>query len=183
MRQSDHFLKPGEVVFLEKPAVVATILGSCLALIMRQPKRGLAAACHAVLPRCQVPGGCNGNCPDPYKYVDCSFKRMLDWFKKRGVNPRDIELKMFGGAEMISMPESRLFKGVGSGNIETALELIQQEGMVLKIRDVGGQVGRKIFFYSEDGTVLLKRLQRFEDRRDKEAIKEEWRLISRIVNK
>jgi chemotaxis protein CheD len=81
----------------------------------------------------------------------------LDSFNTRRC---DIEVKMFGGADMFSSDNSsREHKSVGRQNIETALKIINTEGLNLSASDVGGMGGRKIYFYTHTGEVLLKHLK------------------------
>jgi chemotaxis protein CheD len=85
---------------------------------------------------------------------------MVRQFNEAGANLRELEVKVFGGADMFS---SRAGGGasisIGKQNIEIALEVLEKAGLRVLVRDVGGTQGRKIFFNTETGEVLLKRLQ------------------------
>lgn len=47
---------------------------------------------------------------------------------------------------------------IGKQNIQTAKQIILSEGLSILAMDVGGLQGRKIFFYTDNGEVYLKRL-------------------------
>lgn len=49
--QQNIFLKSAEVVMTCKPALISTVLGSCVAVTMFEPVNGVGAICHAMLPR------------------------------------------------------------------------------------------------------------------------------------
>jgi chemotaxis receptor (MCP) glutamine deamidase CheD len=50
-RKMNLFLKPGEVCISREPAVVTTILGSCIAVTMFNERLKIGGICHALLPK------------------------------------------------------------------------------------------------------------------------------------
>jgi chemotaxis protein CheD len=149
------YLKPNEVYIVEKPALVQAVLGSCVSVTMHSRRAGVGIMSHCLLPRCNNSRSCSGTCSMEFKYVDCSIGRMIEIIFSRDIRPHDIEVKMFGGADMFTVWKSI---SVGRQNIETALEIIRSRGLRLSSSDVGGTQGRKIFFNSYTGEVFLKRL-------------------------
>lgn len=80
-----------------------------------------------------------------------------------GVDPGDIEIKMFGGADMIMVRKgSRSWDNqrVGRQNIIMARDVARENNLIIKKSDVGGTLGRKLYFDTESGEVWLKRLNR-----------------------
>lgn len=144
------FLKPGELAFLERPTIVTTILGSCVAIVRHHPQSTFGAICHAVLPE--------NNSEHDLKYVDQALTRMLSYFARRAIKRSQIVSKLFGGAIMFG--DGVL--GVGGKNIATALRCIKGAGLCLTASDVGGRQGRKILFHSHTGSVLLKKFTTHE---------------------
>ncbi len=154
------YLKAGEMVFSGEPSVVMTVLGSCLSVTMFHRRSGFAAICHGLLPRCPEQRHCGARCGRRAKYVECVVPRMVRQFIEAGANLREIEVKVFGGADMFSSTgKGGASISIGKQNIEAALEAIEKAGLRVFSRDVGGTEGRKIFFNTETGEVLLKRLQ------------------------
>lgn len=153
------YLKPGEVHIAQTPTVVTTVLGSCVSVTMFAPAAGIGAICHGLLPACREKRSCDGSCTEGFKYVECSIQRMAERFKKLGIPPHEIEVKLFGGADMISAKGRGNATNVGRQNIDIALQALEGEGLTLATYDVGGNGGRKIHFYTHTGEVLLKRLQ------------------------
>ena len=146
------YLKPGEVHFATSPTVVSTVLGSCVSVTMFDSASGIAAICHALLPE--------GPASDAFRYVDSSIVGMVDMFAAHGVSRRHLEVKLFGGADMIGTGGSR--GGVGRRNVEIATQVLSAEGLTVSTHDVGGPCGRKLFFVTSTGDVFLKRLRRGE---------------------
>ncbi len=153
------YLKAGEIVFAEKPHMVLTVLGSCLCVTMFHRRSGTSAICHGLLPHCRERQQCTGDCREMAKYVECALTWMLKRFRSAGIPSRELEVKVFGGADMFSkQPVDRGPISVGKQNIEVAQMIIEAEGITVVSMDVGGQQGRKLFFNSQTGDVMLKKL-------------------------
>jgi chemotaxis protein CheD len=104
-------------------------------------------------------GGTNGH--DPYRYVDSSIAYMIKRFESQGIKRNEIKVKLFGGADVLYyIEEDKERHTVGKKNVAKALEIINNEKLNLLMSDVGGTSGRKIFFFTHTGEILLKRLSR-----------------------
>ncbi len=148
------FLKPGEICFSERPSIISTVLGSCISVTMFCPQRHIGAICHAVLPE-------EGSAGEAFRYVDSSILAMLKGFDRYGIPRSAIEVKLFGGADMLKGNSANGKDGsVGRKNIEIAMQVVERERLRLVASDLGGGHGRKIFFNTRTGEVLLKRLRR-----------------------
>ncbi len=156
-----YYLKPGEMFNGDQATLVSTLLGSCVAVTMFSPRCRVGAICHGLLPSCRDEHPCSGGCAEGARYVDCSIRLMLGWFTQRGIVRNEIEVKVFGGSDMFSIKDSESSsRTVGRQNLEKALQIIEQEGLRLVASDLGGPRGRKIFFSTHTGEVLLKRLNK-----------------------
>ena len=158
-------LKPGELYISDKPTAVSTILGSCVSITMFHRQLKLGAICHGLLPKCKhsKKRGCHKTCKDLDKYVDCAFIHMKQQFLTYSINHDEIEVKLFGGAEIL-LPHDHT-KGiitVGEKNIKVATQLINAEGFKIMASDTGGSSGRKLFFLPHTGEIYLKRLRKAE---------------------
>ena len=158
------YLKPGDIYISDKPAMISTLLGSCVAVTMFSPRLGAGAISHGVLPCCKGKKPCEDDeyCREGVRYVDCSIMRMLGWFMRNGVAREEIDVKVFGGSDMLSAPESTTQATVGQQNIAMAFHILEKEMLRVSTSDVGGLRGRKIIFSSNTGEVLLKRLRKTE---------------------
>ena len=84
---------------------------------------------------------------------------MLRKFETIGIKKEEMEVKLLGGADVFDRMDGHK-KSVGQQNRETALEIIKNEHLNLSVYDVGGNLGRKIYFYTDTGLILLKRINR-----------------------
>lgn len=155
-------LKAGEIYIAEKPTLVATVLGSCISVTMFNNRFKIGAICHGALPVYNKNRyGIRENNNEPFKYVDFSISHMVSQLANYGIKTCEIEVKLFGGADMFSFDNKNENKlTVGQQNIQVALNTIKKENLRLLIADTGGKRGRKIFFYTHTGEVLLKRLKK-----------------------
>lgn len=154
------YLKAGEMHFSEQSVAVLTVLGSCLSVTMFHRKLAIGAVCHGFLPQCRGRQSCDDGCREGFKFVDCSIRKMLKLFDRFDVKRCELEVKVFGGADMFdTAPNGRGTFSVGKLNITTATKILEQEGLSIVSMDVGGTRGRKLYFHTRTGEVLLKRLQ------------------------
>ena len=162
---SVEFLKPGEIYISDKPVAVSTVLGSCVSITMFNRQQKLGAICHGLLSKCThtKKRGCHKICKDLHKYVDCAFSYMKQKFLSHSMNQDEIEVKLFGGAEILLPHDHK--KGiitVGEKNIKVAKQLIKAEGFKIIASATGGTAGRKLFFLPHTGEVYLKQLKNAE---------------------
>jgi chemotaxis protein CheD len=148
-------LQPGELYLARTPMILQTILGSCVGVTFRSVRLGAGALCHGVLPRC--PAGADPT--DLYRYVDFSIRYLASKFDELGASRREVEVKLFGGADVLPVSAARVSKAtVGAQNCEAALEVLGKEGFSIAASDLGGNVGRTIRFDTQSGEVLVHRL-------------------------
>ena len=162
--RKSYFLKPADFYMTTEQMVIKTVLGSCITLTMFSPKAGVSAACHAVLPTCRDCTCPSNPCTNKYKYVQCVIPEMLKKFKEFGLQADDLEIKMFGGADMIQFRKgSRSWENqrVGRKNIVMARDVARQYNLNIMHSDVGGTLGRKLYFDTKNGEVWLRRLNRY----------------------
>jgi chemotaxis protein CheD len=154
MTLSKVYLHPSEWCFCEKPTVVETVLGSCVALVLWS--QGLGAMCHSVLPE---QGRFHSiEAMGPATFVDASVDPMLAWFKAKGIAAADLHVKIFGGAELANTGSPGSVWSTGARNVEVCRRVLAERSLSPRVSDVGGTRGRKLLFHSHTGAVYLRRL-------------------------
>ncbi|MBF0406316.1 MAG: chemotaxis protein CheD [Candidatus Riflebacteria bacterium] len=158
-----YFLKPCEAGFIDKPSIFTTILGSCVGVTMFHLPTKIAAISHSLLPYGPGPSYCQPGCNTGFKYVDSSIKFMFEFFCKQNINIKEISVKVFGGGD-VTLPEEVIDRfdnlSVGRQNVEAAFGTLQEYGIYPVHNDVRGSNGRKIIFYTHNGDVFVKRVER-----------------------
>jgi len=147
-------LRPGELYTTCEPTLIATILGSCVAVCLFSPALRTGAMCHATLP---WPG--KGAVSDP-RYVECAVAAMLGEMNRFGALRGFIIAKLFGGAEMFPDGPDRPsgVTQVGRANILAARRSLSEAGVKLLTERVGGSTGYKVIFNTWTGEALVKTL-------------------------
>jgi chemotaxis protein CheD len=153
----DLNLQPGELYLAREPAILRTILGSCVSVTFWSPRLGAGALCHGVLPRCPelAPLRASG-----YRYVDYSIRYLTQQFDALGARRDEIEIKLFGGADVLPLLSERAGRPtVGSMNCSVAVEVLAEQGLTAIACDLGGTRGRRIHFHTGTGEVLVQKLE------------------------
>lgn len=158
---SHRYLQPGELILGKEPMIVSTVLGSCVAVTMFSGRLKEAAICHAILPSFQA---CDAHAAElaPYRYVSHVVQLMCTHFQDAGANPAEIEVKLFGGSNVLHVEQKCLSEcWIGSANIREARTVLHRNGFRIKASNVAGNRGRKLVFNTQTGEVLHKHLPRF----------------------
>ena len=151
LKPTHVYLKGGKLFISNTPAIVSTVLGSCVSVTFFSRSPRLGAMCHVLLPT-----GANMN---GFKYEDSTLEHMVERIGKMGINAKSCEVKLFGGANILwTSDPSGNRKTVGYRNISMAYQKLELLGITAVISDVGGEKGRKLLFNTGTGGVLLKRL-------------------------
>lgn len=162
--EADHFptifLKAGEIYLAESPCLITTVLGSCIAVTMYCPEKTLGAMCHGLLPTRWNTSPVSETDTHDFRYVDSALRYMLKQFDRRSIDRKSLQIKMFGGANVLTPPVRRRWSvSVGEKNIEAARRFFRQAGLRLNASRVGGIQGHKIVFNTRTGEVFLKMLR------------------------
>lgn len=161
------YLKSGEVYIAKSPAIVWTVLGSCVSLILYSKKRKISAISHAQLPQPNLTSQpCRHTCPNPcfqahedisseMRFVSCSTKYMLDELKKLGIAKNELTASIFGGSQMFAV-RNELF-AVGSRNVQQVRAILKSNKIPVIKEDVLGTQSRTLDYDTKEGIVSLKR--------------------------
>ncbi|MBT8339031.1 MAG: chemotaxis protein CheD [Desulfatitalea sp.] len=144
---------------------MTTVLGSCVSATFFHRPSGLAAICHAMQPRCprSLPSSatCPAECENRYRYTVCAIEGMHRRLLQFGVQPHELEVKLFGGAALIGKNPGRAdSRSIGQLNVKAATDSLIDCGLTLKVANVGGNFGRKMIFDTATGEVFMKRLKK-----------------------
>lgn len=184
------YLKQGEMSILEHPALVSTILGSCVAVTLYNKRLGIAAISHALLPHCKhheyinnvndlLTDDCS-RCAEAFKYVDCSVSMMVEAFARFGIRPGETQVQLYGGAKMFIAGNEKTNLPVGFQNSAVAEKVIADHGLTLLTSDIGGSVGRKIYFDTQTGKVTMHTMGR-HTLRDFQAIHALKKVVKHVL--
>lgn len=132
-----HTLHPGDVVCVERGERLETLLGSCVAIILTDPRRTLGAMCHIVHASRAVAG-----VAETGAYAEVALDTMYALLRERGIDPRQCEAYVYGGGNMF--PELFAKAHVGERNARWALDALAQDGVRVLFDDLGGRTYRRL---------------------------------------
>jgi two-component system chemotaxis response regulator CheB len=148
------FLLPGEVVIARKPTVIATLLGSCVAVCLYNTKEKFGGMNHFLLP-----SGSDESIEN--KYGDVSTNNLIDHMVRFDADVKRLVAKVYGGGSVVGHLSLAGFD-IGARNIEMAIAVLAQRGVRIVERDTGGTHGRKIYFDNATGEVDMRLIQKSE---------------------
>lgn len=150
-------LHPGEYLATEDDVVIATILGSCVAVALWDRSRAVGGLNHFMLP-----GRIGSGSPflsTAGKYGMYAMEILVNEMLKLGSRREDLVAKVFGGGAVLRGNHSDTpNRAIPDSNIGFAMEYLEVEKIPVEKTDVGGSFGRKILFYPRTFRVLLKRI-------------------------
>ena len=145
---------PGEYFVSREPKVIYTVLGSCISVCLRDPLAGVGGMNHFML---AAPASDNAldRWVDTGRYGSFAMEMLMNEIFKRGGKKERLEAKVFGGG--------KIYDGtidIGAKNAAWALDCLEREGICPLKADVGDLCPRKVYYFTDSGKVLLKKLDR-----------------------
>ncbi len=131
-----HVLHPGDVACVDRGDRLETLLGSCVAIVLTDPRRTVGAMCHIVHAR-----------PSPAGVADTAFgdaalSAMFRLLRLRGIVGQLCHAWVFGGGNMFP---SLVSEGhVGDGNARWAMNALKAEGIRIINCSIGGAAYRRL---------------------------------------
>ncbi len=142
------YLQPGQLYASEQPSAVTTVLGSCVAICLWDPARGIGGMNHYLLPF--FAGDGHGSA----RFGNVAVAQLVDRMAALGASRSRLKAKVFGGACVLDAFRAR--RGhLGEKNAGVAFRLLEDLGVPVVSRDVGGRCGRKLIFHTDRGNAWV----------------------------
>jgi chemotaxis protein CheD len=131
-------LHPGDVACGDRGTRFATLLGSCIAVILTDRRRTTGAMCHIV----HAGNRKTSRAGDDTAFGDAALASMYAQLMARGIQPQFCEAFVFGGGNMF--PDLVTGGHVGRVNASWVLDALASDGIEVLHQDVGGNVYRRL---------------------------------------
>jgi len=130
-------LHPGDVAIGTRGEKFQTLLGSCVAVVLTDPRRTLGVMCHIVhaSPALHL-------CHKPTAHADVAMQTMTDLLACRGIVASMCEAYVYGGGNMF--PNIVSGPGVGDKNVQWVLDALTSRGIRVLSVDTGGAFYRQL---------------------------------------
>ncbi len=148
---------PGEFFVSSTPIIVYTVLGSCISACIRDPITGVGGMNHFMLPKPKDGG--NDSWGESTRYGSYAMESLINEILKLGGVKSRLEVKLFGAG--------KLYEGnidVGARNAEWVLNFLETEGLRAVKTDLGDDCPRKVYYFTDSGRVLLKKIERLKNK-------------------
>lgn len=148
---------PGEFYVTKCDELIVTVLGSCIAVCVRDIKTGIGGMNHFMLPimsqdrmqteKFSIIGAAT-------RYGNYAMEHLINTILNNGGRRGFLEAKVFGGGKM--MPS---MSDVGQQNIDFIFSYLEAEGLRVVAQDVGDIYPRKVLFYPATGRARVKKIR------------------------
>ena len=151
---------PGECCASAEDEFIATLLGSCISVVLYDPERRIAGMNHFMLPGRITSAELKSDDVRSGKYGVTAMKELLQKMTALGAKKENLTAKIFGGGNVIDM--TRPQGPVSEGNIRLARIMVELEDIPILHEDIGGRFTRKIILEVPTGKVFLKKTTKDE---------------------
>ena len=143
MKQHTHWITQGDQsVSAEPDTVIATLLGSCVAVCLWDPVAKAGGMNHMLLARRRA-----GSVIQDRSGVH-AMELLINDLLKIGARRSRLVAKLFGGARMIEG-----LSDIGEANASFATQFLTRERIVVTGQSLGGTEARQVMFWPATGTV------------------------------
>lgn len=154
MRKTRHrvdvFLPPGALVVRVGDVNIKTIVGSCVAVSLWDPRQQVGGVNHYLLP-CPLVGDQADN-----RFGTVAIAKLVDEMCCAGARITRLHAAVIGGGS----PVSALRNGsVGLENTRIALQELKRLGIAIQRRETGGDHGRKLLFNAATGALVVRHIR------------------------
>jgi chemotaxis receptor (MCP) glutamine deamidase CheD len=146
---TQHSIIVGQVFASRTPAVVSTVLGSCVAACLFDPEEAIGGMNHFMLPDAKRE-------TQSAAFGVHAMELLINKIMQLGGDRRRLQAKVFGGGNVLALQGAQL--QVGQRNVEFVLTFLADEGIPVVSKRVGGSTGVKLCFQTDIARALVKPL-------------------------
>jgi chemotaxis protein CheD len=129
--------------------VVVTVLGSCVSVCLHDPVARVGGVNHFLLPH-------HVERERSARFGTVAVPELVEAVVRAGGSRQKLVAKVFGGAAILS--GARLGRRLGDENAALAIHLLGEAHIPVLHADVGGARGRKLVFFTDEGTAWVRQL-------------------------
>ena len=142
-----------DMKIIQDPGVITTLgLGSCVGIILYDKVIKTAGLAHIMLPSSKH----IKNNENKAKFADTAIQLLLESMLQKGCIKSRIIAKIAGGSQMFSFITNNEMMKIGERNVLATKEILQSLNIPIVAEDTGGNYGRTIEFYSDNGKLIIK---------------------------
>ncbi len=153
-------LHPGDYRVTDKPIMMSTLLGSCVAVCLYDPARRIMGMNHFVLAEPKRNDEVSLSTSEASRYGNHAMTMLVNDLLRLGAKKSRLQAKAFGGSNLLTDRLNDCDKptDIGSVNAGYVHEFLELHRIPLISADLGGNHGRQIHFSGYDYAVYLRRI-------------------------
>ena len=128
---------PNRYYVTDEDLMISTVLGSCVAACIHDPKTGVGGMNHFMLPE----GDMQSPASATMRYGAFAMEVLINELLKAGASRDRLEAKVFGGGAVLSAMQQM---NIGERNGQFVLNYLKTEGIPVKAQDLGDVHARRI---------------------------------------
>jgi chemotaxis protein CheD len=145
----EHIVRVADWAVEAEGVLVTLGLGSCVAIMIHDPARGVGGMAHVLLPSHSL----SRDQSNPAKFPETAVPLLLQRLVAVGADPKRLVAKLAGGASMFSQLMTPGSIQMGERNIAASRAALRRAGIPIAAEAVGGDKGRSVRFHVSDGRV------------------------------
>jgi chemotaxis protein CheD len=135
--------------------LVTVGLGSCVAIALHDAQAQVGGLAHVLLPST----GMSQDRSNRSKFPSSAVPLLCERMQALGARAGRIRAKIVGGASMFTSLLSATGLQIGERNVVATRLALEQAGIPIVAQDVGGDYGRSVYFYVQNGRLVVKSLK------------------------
>lgn len=159
-----YIIDPGEYYVSDKPVVISTLLGSCVAACLFDGINKVMAMNHFLLTENTIASKKKiKDLSEVARYGIHAMEMIINGMLKLGAEKKYLKAKAFGGGNVLGFQLTKdNFFQIGEKNIQFIKEFLTKENIPLISSDLGGNHGRVIHFFGSDYSVYVRKIGSLE---------------------
>ncbi len=148
---------PGEYYITREDEYIVTVLGSCVAVCMRDNISGMGGMNHFMLPIHNSYSHHKihaGDTSAAARYGNYAMELLINSLLGYGVKRENLEVKLFGGGSVM-----RNITNVGEHNIAFIKDYVENEHLTVLAENLGDIFPRKVMYHPLSGRAKMKKLR------------------------
>jgi chemotaxis protein CheD len=145
----EQFVRVAEWAVGRDGVLISLGLGSCVAIMLHDPRAGLGAMAHVLLPSKSL----SHDQDKPAKFPETAVPFLIQRLLAAGADRHRLVATLAGGASMFAQLMTPGAVQMGERNVAASRSVLREAAIPIIGESVGGERGRSVRFYTADGRV------------------------------
>lgn len=150
----NYYLEPGYIYFSRSPAIVQTVVGSCVAVCLWDRALCCGGMNHFLRPATREASEATP------RFGNVAIAALIRIMEEAGCRRTDMVAQVTGGGYPEDDGATPGVREYGMANVQMAREVLGRKGIGIVSEDVGGSLGRKLVFDTSTGQLVVLKVHK-----------------------